>query len=327
MPCAEWAGLRGRYLAAGRWPGDHVLRRGAGRLRARVRRSGRRHRLAAGRRRHRLPVPRRARACGRACWSATCWSTTTRRFRSAPRWARRSATCSRCWSRRCCMRRLVPRGAPLASVGGLARHGRRDRRRRGGQRDGRRAVAAPRRRDRHRRAARRSGARGGWATSPARWSSSRSRSPGTGRCRARWPRGRAVEAALLLVAVAGASELAFRSNEPVAYLVFPALIWAALRFGERGATLAVAVAVGFAVWNTTHYDGPFVVRLDHPQRARHAALHRGGGAVHALPRRGGHRARGVRAAACARLARAWSRPPTPSAGGSGATSTTAPSSA
>jgi signal transduction histidine kinase len=44
----------------------------------------------------------------------------------------------------------------------------------------------------------------------------------------------------------------------LAYLVFPALGWAGLRFGRRGATLAVAVAVGFAVWNTTHYHGPFV---------------------------------------------------------------------
>jgi len=35
------------------------------------------------------------------------------------------------------------------------------------------------------------------------------------------------------------------------------LIWAALRFGQRGATLAVAVTALFAVWNTIHYLGPF----------------------------------------------------------------------
>jgi signal transduction histidine kinase len=40
--------------------------------------------------------------------------------------------------------------------------------------------------------------------------------------------------------------------------VFPALIWAALRFGQRGATLAVAIAVGFTVWNASHNVGPFV---------------------------------------------------------------------
>jgi signal transduction histidine kinase len=62
----------------------------------------------------------------------------------------------------------------------------------------------------------------------------------------------------MLATVAGLSELAFRGQRPLAYLVFPALVWAALRFGRRGATLAIAVAVGFTVWNTTHYEGPFV---------------------------------------------------------------------
>ena len=74
-----------------------------------------------------------------------------------------------------------------------------------------------------------------------------------------WARGRALEAAAMLTAVMGLSELAFRTPQPVTYLVFPALVWAALRFGRRGATLAIALAVVFAVWNTTHYDGPFVV--------------------------------------------------------------------
>ena len=74
---------------------------------------------------------------------------------------------------------------------------------------------------------------------------------------------------LMLAAVAGLSELAFRSAAARStYLVFPALIWAALRFGRRGATLAIAVAVGFTVWNTTHHDG--AVRL--PRRSRYSVL-------------------------------------------------------
>jgi signal transduction histidine kinase len=70
----------------------------------------------------------------------------------------------------------------------------------------------------------------------------------------RW---RALEAVLLLATVIAACELATRSHRPLAYLVFPPLIWAALRFGQRGATLAVALGVGLTVWNTIHYVGPF----------------------------------------------------------------------
>ena len=39
--------------------------------------------------------------------------------------------------------------------------------------------------------------------------------------------------------------------------MFPALIWAALRLGRHGATVAVAVAAGFAVWETSRQVGPF----------------------------------------------------------------------
>jgi signal transduction histidine kinase len=72
-----------------------------------------------------------------------------------------------------------------------------------------------------------------------------------------WERGRVREAAFMLVAVVVLAEFATRSNRPLTYLVFPALIWAALRFGQRGATLAVTVTALFTVWNTIHYVGPF----------------------------------------------------------------------
>jgi signal transduction histidine kinase len=71
------------------------------------------------------------------------------------------------------------------------------------------------------------------------------------------PPARAVEATLLLASIVGLSELALHNHRPLSYLVFPGLIWAALRFGQRGATLAIAIVVGFAVWTTTHYIGPF----------------------------------------------------------------------
>jgi signal transduction histidine kinase len=66
------------------------------------------------------------------------------------------------------------------------------------------------------------------------------------------------EALLVLAAIVGLSELSFHSASPLAYIVFPALIWAALRFGWCGATAAMLVAGGYAVWGTTHYVGPFV---------------------------------------------------------------------
>ena len=65
-----------------------------------------------------------------------------------------------------------------------------------------------------------------------------------------------VEAALLLTALIVLIELP--SQEDVPYIVFPLLIWAALRFGPAGAATAVGLAAGFTVWNTAHGSGPFV---------------------------------------------------------------------
>jgi signal transduction histidine kinase len=42
-------------------------------------------------------------------------------------------------------------------------------------------------------------------------------------------------------------------------LVFPALIWAALSFGSRGATFATLIICGFAVWGAIDALGPFAV--------------------------------------------------------------------
>ena len=42
------------------------------------------------------------------------------------------------------------------------------------------------------------------------------------------------------------------------YLIFPVLIWAALRFGPPGASAATAVVSSLAIWGTAHGGGPFV---------------------------------------------------------------------
>ena len=44
----------------------------------------------------------------------------------------------------------------------------------------------------------------------------------------------------------------------VPYIVFPVLLWAALRFGPRGAATAVLVVCSITVWKTAQNDGPFV---------------------------------------------------------------------
>lgn len=72
-----------------------------------------------------------------------------------------------------------------------------------------------------------------------------------------WWRRRGVEAALVLVTVVAFSELAMHTSDPLTYLVFPPLLWSALRLGRHGATVAIAIAAGIAIWETTRHHGPF----------------------------------------------------------------------
>ena len=74
-----------------------------------------------------------------------------------------------------------------------------------------------------------------------------------------WLRGRWVEGAALMVALIALSQFGLNTGSPLSYIVFPALIWAALRFGPRGATLAILIVSGFAIWGTTHFNGPFAI--------------------------------------------------------------------
>ena len=80
------------------------------------------------------------------------------------------------------------------------------------------------------------------------------------------PRGR-VEALALAIAVIAASLLIFGGavgmptpTEKVAqaYMFFPLLIWAALRFGQRGAITSAFTVSVIAVWGTALGHGPFV---------------------------------------------------------------------
>jgi signal transduction histidine kinase len=65
------------------------------------------------------------------------------------------------------------------------------------------------------------------------------------------------EGGLLVASVAALGVIAVTIDESVTYVAFPSLIWAAFRFGLRGATLAVAIVAGAAIGITAHDVGPF----------------------------------------------------------------------
>jgi signal transduction histidine kinase len=65
-----------------------------------------------------------------------------------------------------------------------------------------------------------------------------------------------VEGTVMLVVLVALAELPPQRDVP--YIVFPALLWAALRLGPRGAATAVFVVCSITVWNTAQNDGPFV---------------------------------------------------------------------
>ena len=64
--------------------------------------------------------------------------------------------------------------------------------------------------------------------------------------------------ALVIASVVALSVIAVSAEQPLTYLVFPAFIWAALRLGPQGATLAVVVGVVIPVWAASNELGPFV---------------------------------------------------------------------
>ena len=65
-----------------------------------------------------------------------------------------------------------------------------------------------------------------------------------------------VEGTIALVVLVALAELPPQREVP--YIVFPVLLWSALRFGPRGASAAILVVCSITVWNTAHNAGPFV---------------------------------------------------------------------
>jgi signal transduction histidine kinase len=73
------------------------------------------------------------------------------------------------------------------------------------------------------------------------------------------PKRSRLELAALVVTLVTLSEIALRATPPLAYLAFPPIIWAAVRFGARGGTLAAAVTTAIAVVDMARQEGPFAL--------------------------------------------------------------------
>src|SRR5215216_3030169 len=79
-----------------------------------------------------------------------------------------------------------------------------------------------------------------------------------------WRRTRSWEGAATIAAVIALGIVAVSTEEPITYMVFPALIWAAFRFGPPGATLSIAITAAVAIGITAHDVGPFFKQpIDH----------------------------------------------------------------
>ena len=79
------------------------------------------------------------------------------------------------------------------------------------------------------------------------------------------PLRRAVEALALVAVAVGLSCFVFLLGPPLeptpfrqAHVLFPVLIWAALRFGPRGGSATILLISVFAVWGTLAGHGPFI---------------------------------------------------------------------
>jgi integral membrane sensor domain MASE1/anti-sigma regulatory factor (Ser/Thr protein kinase) len=70
--------------------------------------------------------------------------------------------------------------------------------------------------------------------------------------------GSAAEAVILAAALVGITLVVFTHDAPAAYLTFPVIVWAGLRFLQPGATIAAVALAIVAVSFTANDSGPFV---------------------------------------------------------------------
>ena len=82
----------------------------------------------------------------------------------------------------------------------------------------------------------------------------------------RWERPIVTEAVLCGIGLGMATYVSFNSwfvygvkSYPLAFLPYPFLVWAAIRFGQRGATTGGALVMSIAVYQLLHQAGPFFI--------------------------------------------------------------------
>ena len=103
-----------------------------------------------------------------------------------------------------------------------------------------------------------------WTRSPVgEFAGSRVRAFGRSAGRGPWTPQTGIEAIAVLASVVAAAYWVFgptvggTRRYPLMFVVLPPLLWAALRFGQRGATTSVLATAGVATWGTLQGFGPF----------------------------------------------------------------------
>jgi len=72
-----------------------------------------------------------------------------------------------------------------------------------------------------------------------------------------WNCVRIAEVVMLSLVILFVARITFHGNYRLEYMFIPCLVWAAFRFGERGATTFVLFILTIAVWETMQRNGPF----------------------------------------------------------------------
>ncbi|MBL8021457.1 MAG: SpoIIE family protein phosphatase [Leptospirales bacterium] len=87
-----------------------------------------------------------------------------------------------------------------------------------------------------------------------------------------WEPKKIVEGLLLVLALVATSYFAFSRNYPISYIPIPFVVLLALRFGEFGATLGMAIVSALAVLHTVGGRGPFAMFGDTGDFSRNDTL-------------------------------------------------------